>query len=421
VEIEAFESRSFVESRYSRGGTFEVALSGTLAVETLNFAPGMYEGKPSRTSVGASLRELYFAWLGTHTELRLGQQRLSWGVLDFAKVNDIVNARDLRDPFPVDDSLLSLPTPLFRLDRYWDALSLEGVLGWFVPDRFDLYGRRWAAIQPGAPLHVKALAHLLASHVDSSRQEPLGDLLQTTGVPSTPRSAFTAGAKATLQTGNSDFDVYYHYGYDGTPNLRLTPEFEQAAAATDWSSAGLASLSPLLSLLDAGRRPYEARYVRRHHVGADAVTIAGPFALRFEAAYDSARVFSRVDLSGFVAPVVLGALGVEYQTGSAERQLSLEARGMHLRRAAPELIGYARDTVDMMANLRWPLLAGFGIGLRALLGVRPATWVVKAELEFIEDDLKITLGAMWLDGEARSVGDYYAQTATLYTAAKYGF
>lgn len=274
----------------------------------------------------------------------------------------------------------SSSAPMARLDGHWGDWSLQGIVGWFVPDRFDLYGRRWAVIQPGAPLAVRSVVHLLSTVVDESRQESVGGVLSQSALPS-------------------------------TPYLRLSPEFAQASAATDWSTAGIGTIAPVLGLLDQGTAPYVSEYVRRHHVGADAVTIVGPIALRGELAYDSRRVFSRTDLTGFTAPVLVAGAGAEYQTADLDRIAHVEASYVHAMDPTPALIGYERDTVALFASFLWPLGDGFKVGTRAMLGLKPSSWLVQPELTFEKQSLELTLGVAWLDGTPYSVGGYYAMAS----------
>ena len=56
--------------------------------------------------------------------------------------------------------------------------------------------------------------------------------------------------------------------------------------------------------------------VRRHHVGMDLTTTAGPFVLRLDSAFDTAMTFyTRDNLNSIARPAAQAVLGIEYQRG----------------------------------------------------------------------------------------------------------
>jgi hypothetical protein len=202
----------------------------------------------------------------------------------------------------------------------------------------------------------------------------------------------------------------------------MEPALATGLASLDYDEAGLVDLGPWLGAIDAGLQPLRARYVRRHHVGTDISTTLGPFALRLDAAYQSERVFFRRDLMGLVSPSVQGVASIEYQTGDPDKLILLEAIYVSLVDLPPApLMIYARDTVAVATNVRWPLWDPVSFELRALVGIEPETSIVQPEVKVKLDALTLSAGGLWLDGEAFSLGEYFERNREIYAKAKYLF
>jgi hypothetical protein len=268
-----------VRASYRRGKWFEASISGALGVAVHIESSGEGSGLRGWSSQGTVelldgiLRDIYLGFFGRHFDLRIGQQRVAWGVADILSPNDVVNARDTRDPLLAEPEMLRLPTPLLRGTGYWGPATIELLFSpVFVPDRFSLYGGNWAAIQPDAPAVYRGLFALTTRAVDPSIQENVNEALYQTRLPNRNGQGWSAGAKLGLQAAAVDFNFYYHYGYDGTPYFWLNPELGAVLLNTDFSSAGFQDLAPVLRAIDQGVIPLFAEYVRRHHAGFDAWT-----------------------------------------------------------------------------------------------------------------------------------------------------
>jgi len=151
----------------------------------------------------------------------------------------------------------------------------------------------------------------------------------------------------------------------------------------------------------------------------DLATTFGPVALRLDAAYQTKRVFMRRDLAGSSSPTLQAVLTAEYQTGDKRKLAVLEVLYTHLfdRQSVPLLI-YERNTVGLVADLRWPIWHALGFELRGLLGMRPKTAIVQPELDLRFEHWVVSLGALWLGGEAYSLGRYFDRNAEAYTKLK---
>jgi hypothetical protein len=366
--------------------------------------------------------QLYEAYVGLYSsrfDVRVGQQRLAWGNADYLSPNDVMNARDLRDPFLAETELLHIPTLMVRAD--WDLgfASLQGVVEpAFTPDRYDLYGSNWAAVQPDAPVWARGLTNLLGRSLDPTLQEPAQRLFAATRYPKSDFTAPVLGARLAWSVAGLDVNYYYQYGFDG-PLVQIDPALAAGLATVDWNSAGLADLQPWLLAIDAGQKPLSVSFVRRHHIGTDLATAIGPLALRLDAAYQSKRVFSRRDLAGFVSPTLQGVLSAEYQTGDKDKFALLEVVYTHLidTPTVPLLI-YDRHTLGLVGDVRWPLWRNLSFELRGLLGIRPSTATVQPELNLKFQPWIFTLGGLWLNGEAYSLGQYFHRNIEIYAKVK---
>lgn len=407
----------FARARYARGEFFEVNVSGLLSYAFAEQGPDRYatsfngfNGQATSSSYEASLHELFLGFFWHRFDLRIGQQRVAWGRADFYSPNDVVNPRDNRDPFLAENELRFVPTPLVRGDLNFDTTSLELVVSpFFVPDRGDLVGTNWAGMQPDAPT-------VLRNFVNGRGEEGLSVRLPATGL-----SQPTAGARLTWSTGGWDVAHYYHYGFDG-PVVGLDPAVHKQLSSDNLQSVSVDEVPILNDAVDSGAPPFAATFVRRHHVGVDAATTFGSFALRFDAAYQSQRVFYREDLLSFVSPATLAVASLEYQTGEREKGFLVEALYVHISHRSPvPLLSYARDTIGVASVLRWKLFDYVSGELRAVTGLQPQTLVIQPLLIARLDSWSVSIGGLWLGGTENSLGHYFRRNRELFARAKYSF
>ncbi|MEO6598564.1 MAG: DUF1302 family protein, partial [Polyangiaceae bacterium] len=99
-------SQLFVRARYSHEHWFEAQVSGALSYSLFEQAPADantqfngVNGRSARGVVEPALHELFLGFFSGPLDVRVGQQRIAWGNTDFMSPNDVMNARDLRDPF----------------------------------------------------------------------------------------------------------------------------------------------------------------------------------------------------------------------------------------------------------------------------------------------------------------------------------
>jgi hypothetical protein len=418
-----------VRASYQKGSWFEATISGVLGVSVHAEDSGKNLGLRAWDSQGtvelldSLLREAYLGFFGGKFDLRIGQQRVAWGVADVLSPNDVANARDLRDPFLGELELNHIPTPMIRGSGYFGPVTLELLFSpLFVPDRASLYGRNWSAIQPDAPAQYRGLFSKMARAGDPTIQTQLNDALYSTRTPNHDGQGYSVGAKLGLHTQALDLNLYYHYGYDGTPYLWLNPNVASLLASTDFTQAGFADLAPLLRAVDRGDVPLFAEYVRRHHVGSDMVAPLGPFMLRLDAAYETRRVFYRPDLTSIASPALLGVLSLDYQTGSVEKVLVLE--WVYIRvmdELTTPLLVYKRDSYGAALVWRWPLFSVFSLDVRTLLGISPLFYTVQPALAIKAGDFVIKGGALVMGGDQYSLGWYYRHNLTSFLQVKYSF
>jgi hypothetical protein len=417
---------SYIEDRH-----FEATVSGLLGytAHVAKRAPQYSQGVIDlmRGEVEPDLREAYLGFFWPAFDLRIGQQRIAWGRADFQSPNDVLNARDLRDPFLTETELRYLPTPALRASLNGGAVSFEAVVSpFFVPDRFDVYGSNWSALQMRSPLPYQAFVTSAGALVDDSVEPDLTRLFRQTERPKDNGKGAAIGARLSANLQGTDLDAYYHYGYDSLPYVELNPDFADyvASSFTDFRTPGGTKFERVLELLDEGVKPISARYIRRHHAGFDIASVLGSFVLRLDAAYESRRVFYKMDLRSFAVPTVLGVAGIEYQTGNLDDVLLLEFLGGRMLKAPPTdpILAYERNTAAVAGNLRWRLGDEWGIDLRALVGLLPRSYVLQPALRFKpSDSFTLRLGALILSGEQDSFGWYFGDNDSAFLQLRYAF
>lgn len=437
---DVFLSRTQLALRgsYLKGRHFEATISGVLgytlhvakeapqySVDVISGARGDLEVKLTRGELDADLRDAYLGFFWPGVDLRIGQQRVAWGRTDFQSPNDVINARDLRDPLLGETELRYLPTPLVRASFSSGVVTFEGIVApIFVPDRFDAYGSNWSALQERAPGQLLALVGRTSTVVDTSVERDLASLWRQTELPANDGKGAAAGARISASLSSTDLSAYYHYGYDSLPFVSASQTFLNYLRDTDLQTMGVAAtLAPLLTELDSGGRPLSARYLRRHHVGFDVSTILGAWTLRLDAAYQSQRVFYDANLLSVASPTLLGVAAVEYQTGSLDDVFILELLGARLLDApATGLLGYRRDSSAVAGTLRWTLVDSWGIDLRGVVGLAPQTYTLQPALQYKPNDaFSVRVGALVVSGERGSFGWYYGDNDTAFVQLRWGF
>jgi hypothetical protein len=413
VPHDRFISRTqlLVRATHVRGRWFEATVSGVLGYSFREQGPSTTDafdgvnGQATAADVQADLRELYIGLFSKYVDFRIGQQRVAWGRADLQSPNDVLNARDLRDPILTESELRHVPTPLLRADVDLGAVGVELVGSpIFVPDVYDVYGTNWAAIQQDAPATVKALLANVWPSFDPAKQGELNALLHESKLPAANFTAPSGGAKVSASLGWADVDFYYHYGFDSTP--LVSPN------------------ASALSLLLAPTQPLSATYIHRHHIGFDAAVPAGPLALRLDAAYETQRVYYHVDdLTSLSSPSFLAIASIEYQTGDIDKVVLFEATYNRIVDTLDKsLLGYDQDSFAIAGTVRWPLWEGWAVDLRGLAGVEPVSFTLEPALRWkINDAVLVKGGGVLLAGENNSVGWYYRHNTCVFLQVKYSF
>jgi hypothetical protein len=426
VPHDRFISRTmgFVRFRYARRQAFELNASSSLRYgyfvnDSGGGAPDRFEARGSFEPV---IHELYAGFFSRKTDLRIGQQRVAWGRADVQSPNDVLNARDLRDPFSTESEVTNIPTPLVRLDADLGRATLEGV--WapvFVPDRFDLYGSNWALVQPNSPLAIRGLMRSLSSLVDRSLLDQFNRLVQQSRLPSASLGNMSAGAKLATTLASVDLDAYYYFGFDRTPLLAIDPGFAATLNQIDFSRATAADFGPFFSAIQAGASPMTFEYVRTHHVGLDAGTVIGPVGLRIDAGYDTNHVLYRRDLSGVQTRASQTTLSLEYQTGDVRKVFLVEGSVLFFPDApSGALLFVDRTTLNAAALVRYPIFMRFDAEVRVIATREPASIAVRPQLAWkVTDAFSLAAGGLWLAGDAAGIGGYFKQNSDVHLIAKY--
>jgi hypothetical protein len=410
-------------------GDFEAAVSGLVDANlheqgTADARPfNGFNGQRTDGHVEGTLREAYLGLGSGPLDVRIGQQRVAWGRSDVYAPNDVINARDLRDPFLGDPELRYVPTPLLRVSLSLDRVSLEGVVSpVFVPDRFELLGSNWGPLGLDAPPSIRGFFNQLRNAVDPSIQADLTRILHQTKLPEPFMDATSAGLKLAATLLDVDISAYYQNGYDGTPNVQTNDSFAYLLKQTDFTQSKFANLQPVLRALDAGLVPFRSEYVRRHHLGFDAATTLGQFVLRIDAAYESARVFYAADFSSFISRAVLGVAGIEFQTGALDQIIEIELVYVGvLDQPNVAVLGYARNTYAAALVARWPMFDVFSLNLRAIAGIVPRTYVLQPALRITLDALALDVGALVMGGDVNSLGWISRRNSCAFVQARYAF
>ncbi len=189
-------------------------------------------------------------------KVEIGKQPLTWGRTDAVQATDNLTPRDWTDP--LREARLSPWAVRFNFERSrWEGeLAL---VPRYAPSRLPRVGGRWAPVEPirvANPLFPAAGPPELEVDLEVAAGE----------FPSTTLDNLQTGVRFGRRGGRAEWAVSYYRGFDDAP--RLEPFVGELDPAT-------ATVSILL-------RP---RFAELEVVGADAVLLAGAWALRAEAGH----------------------------------------------------------------------------------------------------------------------------------------
>lgn len=429
-------NQAYLDVRYTRAKSFQAVLSGSLA-----YTAGLVEGVPGQDFsqreaksilVEPVLREAYVGFYSERVDVRLGQQRIVWGNSDAVTPNDILNARDTRNRLQLDPEMYNIPTLAARAD-FDLGIAVLGLVAqpFFVPDRAAIYGSNWAIVQPDSPRHVRKFFGTHGQGRDPSEIEAA--FIRSKSTQASLDGA-SIGASLRFHFGGIDASYYYHYGRDRSPFIYLDPA---VAAELDRSGGTGASFAEIYAIQERASAayggPFIVQSIRRHHVGTDLATTAGPFVLRMDAAFDTAATFYAKDTLNSVArPTAQVVAGAEYQRGFG-KVIVLEATYMRL--LGPEipivptanqandgpLLFVKEDNVGVANAIRWLFLDSIVVEARTFLGLQPLSWVVRPEIGYASSSFTFRVGYLAIDGSGGSFGGYYRRNESLYVTMRYSF
>jgi hypothetical protein len=317
--------RAHLELRGRLGGPFEGGHPGAY-----NFVHAFQNFSPS-----VELNEGYFTLHSRRADVDVGVRKFAWGKLDGVPPTDVVNPRDLHDPFVVDfeEAKIGVPalaTTVFppdvpRLDLSQLRLTLVYV-PLAVPSRLPLLDERWFpqnALPPSSIVVRKEdverrLDHFLARacrHENLTICHPAPDVIVDRDLV-VPISVHTANHRPPLRLDAGgvgfrlaaswrDMDVdLYHYtgpetGADATVRVGIVSHRDP------FPSSGGSPADP--RTLDLQLRA--ASFLRQEHstihmTGADWSMVLGGAAIRAEAAFFDDRPYLRV-ASDLFSPAAL--------------------------------------------------------------------------------------------------------------------
>jgi hypothetical protein len=423
------DDQMFLRMRYTRGHSLEIVTSAYLAWTLFEQAAADgdsfngFNGTSARGIFEGDLREAYVGVFWRRLDLRIGQQRIAWGKGDAFTPNDVLNPRDLRDPWLTETDVQRLPVLAARADVDLGRASLQiDVVPFFVSNRFDVWGSNWALVQPDAPLPLRVVLDAIESGVDPTVRDLVQPALAQTRRPRYDLTQPAAGARLAFNGEKADAALYYHVGYSPNPYFRVSPDLGPLLAASNPDQPE-ALLAQVFAAARAGRPLFASTFEPRHHVGADGQIALGPFIGKVDAAFESQAPFVRRDFSALLSPVAEGVAAVEYQPGELGRSIAIEAYYQHVFDAKPgePLLAAARDTVAAAALVRWTFKEHFEIELRAVEWLEPRGTLVRPQVAYRTGALELRVGATLLEGSEGSYAWYYRRNNGAYTMARYSF
>jgi hypothetical protein len=156
--------------------------------------------------------------------------------------------------------------------------------------------------------------------------------------------------------------------------------------------------------------------------------------LRTDIAYDSAKTFFSADtLNAVLRPAAQEVVGIEYQTGSFDKVIVLEAWAMQVM--SPEVLYVPNLSPTSTSNLlfyqdqnfgvanifRWGLFDNIIFDIRSTIGITPFWYLARPELGYEVSNWTLRAGFLGIGGGDGSLGRYYRRNSTAYVTTRLSF
>ncbi|MFT4706108.1 MAG: hypothetical protein ACI81R_003826 [Bradymonadia bacterium] len=431
------EQRLQSQVRYRISDTWAATLEAKLrwgmrAPGDADRAPLLTDTERWRGQLRAELGDFYFAGRAGRWLFRVGQQSIVWGSTDITRPADVINPRDFTLGFSTTPGDLRLPIPAFESTLAGDRVAWQFVVvPFFIPHRLNL-ASGGNAIQPtvDALLGSGAAATLSAIQpgaIDGSLDELLDPLLPQTSLPEQLPGNISAGTRITYSYSGVDVSLGYFAGFDRVPYASLSPELREVLAL---AAGGVATQDPrlieatqaVLGQLAAGEAPLASEYRRLHTIEFDGVTYLRSLGVRWELVAQPARTVYTRDLRAVRRPMLTGALGLGYESGTGEFIVTAEPYMQHTFTRASDgpylldldtlfAVAFASQlslgAFDGTSGKRWEDLS---VTIGGLWLPEQGDWVLSPSLDFaLNDVLALTLQSTWVlaYGDSPSIGDVF--------------
>lgn len=421
------------------GGTIENASGAGL----IDFGHSFQNVDPS-----LQLDEAWVEWLGDEFDVRVGNQRFTWGKLDGPKPNDLLNPLRYYDPLIEREKDQKIAVPALSGSYYFpsswrDALPEEArvTLVWepiAVPWLFPEEDERWfpPAADTGPPLSVARTKATLPNGTMVNVCPCLVDIEQELRNSSAPARRFDNGNVGLRVAGRNDgvdWSLMFFDGYDPAASFDVPVALQLGAIEN-----GVQQATAFTQLRPA--------YRRFQSIGGDASSVFGGFTTRFEAAWRFRRPYPREvqSLTGDIVgdPVRTGKL-IDHDTVTlnafAERDAAewgigadylvdgwlplLELYQIILLHNDTPLLIRNVDT-RITASLRKAWLEGETLETEivGLWGIESGYEMVRAEATYaVTDDIAAQLGVLGIWGDARSLIGEFKANSQAYGRLSYSF
>ncbi len=250
----------------------------------------------SDTNIGVQRYETemwdtYVDWFGPHVDVRFGKQFVTWGKADLLSPNDVVNARDLRRGFLDHPAELRLPTLALSVRAYDGPFSFSPI---WVPvpaaNRFELLEGDYALLGPNAATPVERRVGALISALadDPARSISMGPILDIGTPPNHGIEDGELGASSSLRFEKLDLAVYFLWGHERNPRIRIAEQLTELLANADLDSMTVADIAGAIDALASQTPPVSAvtvDYPRRLHFGGALATRIEPVGIKLDVGY----------------------------------------------------------------------------------------------------------------------------------------
>ncbi|VAX35409.1 hypothetical protein MNBD_UNCLBAC01-833 [hydrothermal vent metagenome] len=412
-----FQDNQAIDSRFYWFNEFNLKDQNLKFVFGLDARGELFRNQVTVSNSDLYLREAYVDFKQDNYNIRIGNQKVTWGKLDDFTVLDRMTPQDFRWFALFEKQERKLPTLAIKHTYYADNWQFEGIfLPFFDPSEINFFGSDWAVFG-----HLKdEIANGSFSGSAKNNVQRIS-IIDKDNLTDNNLKNSQVGLKFKSRVGEVDYDFYYMYTYSPLPVLREKTSAGNTVKQFLYDPTAV----NLEALVDIGATDtdltLEREHSRMHVIGADWETVLGDYGVRGEAGMFLNSPYLRENMSYVTKNTFTIGAGIDHTTAKNlyfNFQLVLDYifdyENLFAQKAfSQQLTGtltqdFLRDTIAL--NFDWAWSPSY------------RDWMLNPEIQYkFKNGLHASLGSYIFEGKSSTILGRYSNKDLLYMELSFSF